>query len=192
MNTRSFKRPNKVIVIGASAGGVHALKTLVSQLSPDFPHAVIVVLHRLKNVTSRLDVLLQSFTRIPVSEVEDKEDVLAGRLYLCPANYHLLLEPDYTFSLSVSEKVNFSRPSIDVSFVSLAEAFGKKGIGVLLTGANQDGAEGLLALYEKGGRVVIQNPETAQVAVMPKAGVARVPKATVLHLEEIPDFISNL
>lgn len=192
MSTRSSRSPDKIIVLGASAGGVHALKTIVRDLSPGLNHAIILVIHRLKNVNSRLDSLIQGFTELPVSEVEDKEDILGGHIYLCPSNYHLLLEPDYTFSLSVSERVNFSRPSIDVSFVSLAEAFGSAGVAILLTGANADGAQGLYAMRELGGTCVVQNPNTAQVSIMPKAGLEAVPDATVLHLEQIADFINQL
>jgi two-component system chemotaxis response regulator CheB len=192
VSIRSTKKSSKYIVLGASAGGVHALKTIIKGLSPAFDGALILVMHRLKNVESRLDQLFQSFTQLPVTEVEDKQDILPRNIYLAPANYHLLAEEEGTFALSVSERVNFSRPSIDVTFVSFAEAFGDQVYAILLTGANEDGAAGLRIVREKGGTCVVQHIETAQVAVMPRAGLAAVPDALELHLEEIIDFINRL
>lgn len=192
MSIESTRKPSKYVVLGASAGGVHALKIILKGLSTDFDGAVVLVMHRLKNVESRLDALFQTFTKLPVLEVDDKQEILPATVYLAPSNYHLLTEETGSFALSVSERVNFSRPSIDVTFVSMAEAFGNKVTAVLLTGANEDGARGLSVVEELGGTCIVQNTTTAQVAVMPRAGLAAVPKAKELHLEEIVAYINQL
>ncbi len=192
MSIKSSKKLDNVVVLGASAGGIHALKTLFQHLPQTINYTIVVVLHRLANVESKLSSLLQVYTQIPVVEVGDKEPVESGKIYLAPSNYHLLFDEDLEFSLDSSERVNYSRPSIDVCFTSLANTFGKNATAVLLTGANNDGAVGLKSVFENGGRCIVQNPDSAQVYVMPKSGLTLVPNADVMHLEEIAEFLKNL
>lgn len=192
MNTEFSRKPDKVVALGASAGGIHALKTLFQKLPATINFTLVVVIHRLANVESKLNSLLQIYTEIPVVEVSDKEPIQIGKIYLAPSNYHLLFDEDLEFSLDSSERINYSRPSIDVCFSSLANAFGKKATAILLTGANNDGAMGLKSVSENGGACIVQNPDSAHVSVMPKSGLTLVPNATVLHLEEIAEFLKNL
>jgi two-component system chemotaxis response regulator CheB len=192
VNTGSLKKTSRIVVIGASAGGIHALKTLLGAFPSNTSHVFVIVLHRLKNVESRLDSLFRHYTDIPIVEVEDKQVIEPNHIYLAPANYHLLFEDNGTFALDVSERINYSRPSIDVSFNSLANIYGKRAIAILLTGANQDGALGLKNVFESGGDCLVQNPDTAQVAIMPRSGLEQVPNAQRLHLEEIAEFIQKL
>ena len=169
-----------------------ALKNFLPMLKPTFPYSILIVIHRLKNVDSRLEKLLQSYTPIDVYEVFDKMPYTNGNIYLAPADYHTLIERNYTFSLSVSELVNYSRPSIDEAFFSYAEVFRKNCIGILLTGANADGSEGLQSILEFGGTAIVQDPEEAAVPYMPLAGLSKNPEALKLNLKEIADYINVL
>ena len=159
-------------VLGVSAGGMHAL-------DDDHPGAPgnIFPSHRHRAAPRRavghfLAEHLNRLSAIQVKEAEDKETLDPGTAYLAPAGYHLLIEPDKSFSLSVDDKVNFSRPSIDLLFESAADAFGEALIGVVLTGANADGAQGLKAVKRRGGIAIVQNPRTAEASFMPRAALA--------------------
>lgn len=173
----------ELVVVGVSAGGLHALCTLVGGLAPGFDLAMVVVQHRSKDSDALCDVL-QECTSIPIQEIVDKEPIEAGRVYLAPPDYHVLIEPG-SFSLSVDEPVRYSRPSIDLMFESAADAYGERVIGVVLTGANHDGARGLREVADQGGAAIVQDPATAEVAVMPRAALAAVPTAEVLPVEAI-------
>jgi len=153
---------------------------------------MLIVLHRNVDFESSLEELLSSRTRAPVREVEEKDPVVAGTIYIAPADYHLLIEADQTFSLDYSEKVNFSRPSIDVTFRSAADVYGKKLVCVLLSGGNSDGVEGMLYVKEKGGVVVAQDPETAEVPYMPQHAIIRMTIDFIVPAEEMPAFIKGL
>jgi two-component system chemotaxis response regulator CheB len=150
-----------------------------------------VVVHRLKNVQSKLDEVLQDGCPIAVREAEDKELLHNNTIYLAPSNYHLLIERDKRISLSVSEPINFSRPSIDVTFYSVAEVYGKNTTGIILTGANDDGTKGLQFIEQKGGTCIVQNLEESQVEVMPRSALLFTPTAKELTLNEISDFINE-
>jgi len=161
----------RAVVTGVSAGGLEALNSLLAVIPADFALALVIVQHRLPQQDDFLAELLGKICRLPVKEAEDKEAVLGGVVYLAPANYHLQIEADKTFSLSIDAKVNFSRPSIDVLFETAAEAYGPGLVGIILTGASRDGAAGLRRIKEKNGIAVVQDPKTAAYPAMPLASL---------------------
>jgi two-component system, chemotaxis family, protein-glutamate methylesterase/glutaminase len=192
----------KIIVIGASLGGVAALKVILSELPGNFPVSIAIAQHRHRESEQELGKFLQRHTLMPVREVEDKDEILPGRIYLAPADYHLLIEPGY-FSLSTDEPVSYARPSIDVLFESAADAYAEQVIGVVLTGANRDGAQGLAKIKRQGGVAIVQEPTTAESRTMPEAAlaaIAQVPAAiptisssrTVVQNERMIDWILPL
>jgi two-component system chemotaxis response regulator CheB len=180
----------RIVVVGASAGGLHALRTLVSALPEDFDVPVVVVQHRAKE-SELLCELLQECSPMPVYEVTDKQEIGPG-VFVGPPDYHLLLDRDGYFSLSTDEPVRYSRPSIDVMFESAADVYGMDTVGVVLTGANQDGAAGLRRIADAGGHCVVQDPDTSEVRVMPRFAVRAVPDACVLPLEEIGPHLAAI
>jgi len=180
----------ELVVIGVSAGGLQALCTLVDGLPDDFNLPMVIVQHRSKDSFALCEVL-QDCTRLPIREIMDKEPIAPGTVYLAPPDYHVLVERGF-FSLSVDDPVRYSRPSIDVTFESAADAYGSQVIGVVLTGANQDGAYGLRQIAKCGGAAVVQDPETAEVAVMPRSALQEVPTAQVAPIEEIAGVILAL
>jgi two-component system, chemotaxis family, protein-glutamate methylesterase/glutaminase len=180
-----------IVVVGASWGGLSALTTLVSGLPADFALPIAVVQHRSKDAESLLGVLLQDHTSLPVHEADDKEPICGGHIYLAPADYHLLVDGAH-FSLTTDPPVRYSRPSIDVTFVSAADSCGARTVGVVLTGANEDGAQGLKRIVDHGGYGVVQTPETAEIATMPRAALKAVPQATVLTMAEIAGHLATL
>lgn len=175
----------KAVVCGVSAGGLDALRILLATIPEDFAPALIIVQHRLARQDEFLAGLLATACRLPVKEAEDKEDVLGGVVYLAPANYHLMIEADRTFSLSIDEKVNFSRPSIDVLFETAAEVYGAGLIGIILTGASRDGAAGLRRVKEMNGIAVVQDPKTAEFPAMPLAALEETQIDHILSIERI-------
>jgi two-component system chemotaxis response regulator CheB len=181
-----------VVVIGGSAGSLSVLLNLLVDLNPRLMIPVIVVIHRMSSNDNMLVNLLQSKCKLKVREAEEKERLLPGVVYLCPADYHLLIESDRTISLDFSEKVNFSRPSIDVTLQSVAEVFGDGTVGILLSGANNDGTEGLRAVMEKGGITVAQCPADAEVDFMPKMAIDGGVVKYIINKEEIAEFINKL
>ncbi len=181
----------ELVVIGVSQGGLAALKTLLGGLNKDFRPAIAIVQHRKADTVDQLAVLLQESTFFPIREAEDKAPLLPGHVYLAPPDYHLLVESRH-LALSTEAPVLFARPAIDPLFASAAAAYGEKLIGVILTGANQDGARGLAAIREQGGLTVVQDPKTAENPVMPRAALAAVADAKVLPLEEIGEFLSKV
>lgn len=180
-----MKKGYDAIVIGASAGGFAALSDLLPRLSAALPQAVVVVQHLHPEGGEFMVEFLGRHCVLPVKEAEDKEPVRPGVIYVAAAQYHLLIERDRTFSLSLDDKVNYSRPSIDVLFESAAAAYGPRLIGVVLTGANADGAAGLAAVKARGGLTIVQNPSTAEVSFMPQAAMAATTVDHVLDLEGI-------
>ena len=161
----------EIIVIGTSWGGLSALSTIISTLPSTFALPIVVVQHR-----------------SPVAEVDDKMTIAAGHVYVAPPNYHLLVERGF-FSLTTDAPVRYSRPSIDVTFGSVADAYGRSAIGIVLTGANEDGALGLKRIADRGGYAIVQDPETAEGAMMPRAAWRMVPRARVLPLELISSHL---
>jgi two-component system chemotaxis response regulator CheB len=179
-----------MIAVGASWGGLKALRAIVHGLPAHFPVPVTFVQHRSKE-SATLRELLQDCTSLIVCEVEDKQPIMRGYVYLAPADYHLLVDGD-VFSLTVDEPVRFSRPSIDVFFESVADRFGPEAAGVVLTGANEDGALGLGRIAARGGVAIVQDPRTAESPIMPRAALRAVPKARKLSLERMTPYLVSL
>lgn len=180
----------RVIVVGASAGAVQVLLDLVPALPVDGPPVVIVV-HVPPDRDNALPALLSDRCAVAVKEAEDKEALRCGTVYLAPPDYHLLIEQDSALALSSDEPVNYSRPSIDVLFESAADAVGPALTGVILTGANQDGARGLRAVAAAGGHAIVQSPSTAQAPAMPLAALSACPQAEMLTLEDIIQYFAD-
>lgn len=181
-----------VVVIGASAGGIPVIQTILSGLPNDFKTPIIIVIHRLKNTNSGLASVFESHTKIPIKEADDKEYLKANTIYIAPANYHLLMEEDKRISLSYSEMVNYSRPAIDISFDCIADVYEYNTIGVLLTGANKDGALGLQKIESKGGKVIVQDPSEAAFKVMPQAGIDSCKNPKILLTKQITPYLLSL
>lgn len=160
-----------MIVIGGSSGALEAVGTILSALPPAFTVPIAVVLHLPPTQPSRLVEVLGAKSRRATREPDDKEPIVPATIYVGPPNYHLLIERRHTFALSVDLPVLFSRPSIDVLFESAADAYGPQVVGVLLSGANEDGARGLLRIHRAGGPTIVESPDTAAVAVMPAAAI---------------------
>ena len=176
----------RVVAIGASIGGLEALKQVLGALQADYPWPVIVLLHTSAGYRgTRLDTLLAQYCALPVREAEARRPLESGVVHLAPAGYHLLVEQNLRFSLSVDEKVSYVRPSADVLFESLAEAVGAGAIGVILTGANDDGAAGLAAIRARGGLAIVQEPAEAQAPQMPQAALRVAGADHVLSLAAI-------
>jgi two-component system chemotaxis response regulator CheB len=173
-----------MIVIGGSLGGMAALRTILRSLPAGLPVPLAVVLHRHREADDALLPLLQRELALPVREVIDKDPLVAGQVHVAPCDYHLLVEP-MCFSLSTDEPVQFARPSIDVLFESAADVFGPRALGVILTGANRDGAQGVRALRRRGATIVVQDPASAESRVMPEAALDAVPDALVRAPGEI-------
>lgn len=175
--------PRDLVLVGVSAGGLDAVCALLRRLPADFGMAVVVVQHRSKDSDALCEVL-QDCTPMGIHEATDKAPLEPGNVYLAPPDYHLLVEEGY-FSLSTDAPEMYSRPSIDVAFESAADAYGGRAVGVVLTGANHDGARGLRRIADRGGVALVQDPLTAEVKVMPTAALRAVPEAEVLSLEGI-------
>lgn len=181
-----------VVVIGASAGGMEALRIILSGLESDFAFPVVIVQHVSPHSNNYMITYLDTYTSLIVKEAEEKEQLQQGKVYVCPPNYHLLLEDDCTLSLGNFEKVNYSRPSIDVLFETAAIACRRKTIGVLLTGASSDGAYGMSMIHSFGGLTLVQDPETAYVPFMPESAIKATPIDYVLSLEDIASYLNTL
>jgi two-component system chemotaxis response regulator CheB len=164
---------------------------MLEGLPEHFPIAIAIVQHRDPASGESLTHTLQKESRLPIVDVEDKEPICPGCVYLAPANYHLLVEPEQ-FSLSVDPLVSFARPSIDVLFESAAEAYRSSTIGVVLTGANQDGAQGLAKIKANGGYTIVQEPRTAECASMPEAAISQSVVDQILPLKQIPPLLVTL
>jgi two-component system chemotaxis response regulator CheB len=180
-----------VVGIGTSWGGLAAMTKLLGALPGDFSLPVVVVQHRGKDSDRLLSELLQDATELKVCEVEDKEPLVPGTVHIAPANYHVLIDAGY-LSLTVEEPVRFSRPSIDVMFSSAADTYGSGAIGVVLTGANEDGARGLSHIVKRGGRALVQDPKTAEIPIMPVAAIKAVPGAEILPLDALAPRLIEL
>ena len=177
-----------LIVIGSSLGGLRALQTVLSPLPSSFAAPILIAQHRDANAESSLAELLQNNSALKVVEAEDKMPIQNGWVYLAPPNYHLLVEGSQC-ALSTEAEVNHARPSIDVLFESAADECGKNVMGVILSGANADGAKGLAAIARAGGVSVVQDPATAEAAIMPQAAIALTAVDRILKLEEIAEFL---
>ena len=177
------------VVIGASAGAVEALSKILPALPADFPRPILLVVHVPPDRKNLLAPLFQSKCRMTVREADDKEPALPGVIYFAPPDYHLLVESDGTLSLSADEPIQYSRPSIDVLFESAADAYGTALVGVVLTGANADGAKGLKAVADAGGTAIVEDPATAYSEAMPLAAIRACPSARILALPAIATYL---
>ena len=180
------------IVIGASAGGIEAIGTLLQALPSPYVPAVLVVLHVPPDKPSALPQLFGGRCRLPVREALDKESIERGTVYIAPPDYHLLVEPEKMLSLSKDAPVAFSRPSIDVTFESAAHAYGDRLLGVVLTGANSDGASGLATIRREGGRAWVQRPEEALARAMPAAAIEQAGADLILSLPDMAQRLAHL
>jgi two-component system, chemotaxis family, protein-glutamate methylesterase/glutaminase len=181
----------RIAVVGTSWGGLAALRELVAAFPADLSIPVVVVQHRHRESDQMLATLLQDRTKAVVCEIEDKAPMESGKIFVAPADYHTLIEED-GFSLTIEEPIRYSRPSIDLTFSSAADSFGSAAIGVILTGANADGAEGLRRIVEHGGLAIVQEPVTAESPAMPAAALKAVPGARVLTVGAIGELIVEL
>ena len=179
-------------MIGASAGALEVLSNLLPALPSDYRLPILIVVHLPPDNTSLFAELFRARCAIRVREAEDKEPIEPGVVYFAPPDYHLLVEEDKRLSLSDDEPVLFSRPSIDVLFESAADAYAGGLIGVVLTGANSDGANGLKAVVEAGGVAVVQSPGSAYAVAMPEAAIAACPAARVLPVNEIAAYLREV
>ncbi len=180
------------VVIGVSSGGVEALKVLLPALPASFRLPIAIVHHRDPHSDGFLAAFLNRMSGIAVSEAEDKEPFCAGHAYLAPPGYHLLIESDRCLSLSVDQRVNHSCPSIDVLFESAADVFAESLIGIVLTGANADGARGLKAIKTRGGLAVVQDPQTASATTMPRAALEATAVDYVVDLGRIAPLLNRM
>lgn len=180
---------NGIIVIGTSAGAIQALSEILPGLPGDFPMPIVIVVHVPADRQDFLSPLFAQKCRMRVREAEDKEIASPGTIFFAPSDYHLLVERDGTLALSSDPPVMHSRPSIDVLFESAADAFGKDATGIILTGANSDGSAGLKAIADGGGTVVVEDPDHACAAAMPRAALAMCKQARVMSLSAIARYL---
>jgi len=183
--------PYSIVAVGTSWGGLSAMRQLLGALPRGFPIPIIVVQHRAKDSDLLLSQLLQDSTDLKVCEIEDKDVLQPGRVHVAPADYHVMLELGFA-SLTVEGPVRFSRPSIDVTFDSVADTYGPAAIAVVLTGANEDGARGLAQIARRGGRALVQDPKTAEIPIMPQAAIRAVPSAEVVPLDMLAPRLIEL
>lgn len=182
----------KAFIIGGSAGSLEVLLKVLPEVNVNISFPIIIVVHRKHGADSLLPALLSTRTKLNVKEVDEKEKIKAGTVYIAPSDYHLLIEQDETFSLDYSEKINYSRPAIDATFQTAAEVYKNKLVCLLLSGSNSDGVNGLKSVKSWGGMAVIQDPESAQVAYMPAQAKLNVKIDHVLRIEAIAEFINLL
>lgn len=187
-----WRPPIEAVVIGTSAGGLAALSVLVAGLEATFRLPLLVVQHIPSGVPTQLAEIFQRKTGLHVKEADEKETVRGGTLYFAAPGYHLLVEQDTSLSLSQDDSVHFSRPSIDVLFESAADAWGERVAGILLTGANEDGAAGLEAIHRAGGLTIVQDPDEAEVDSMPRAALQRFAPDYILPLRDIHRLLREL
>lgn len=180
------------VVVGASAGGVEALLRVYGLLPPSFALPVLTVLHLPDDRHSQLAEVFARRMQRAAKEAVDKEDIQPGMFYFAGPGYHLSVEQDRSLSLSQEDRVHYSRPSIDLLFESAADAYGPQLIGVLLTGANEDGARGLATIGERGGLTIVQDPAEARVAIMPEAAMRLRRPDHILPLNGIGSLLAEL
>jgi len=185
-------RSYEMMVIGASAGGYDAFSYLLGRIGSNFVIPVAAVQHLAPDTGEYLVRTLNSLCALTVKEAEEKELIQPGFVYFAPPNYHLLIEPDHTFSLSIDPKVNFCRPSVDVLFESAADVYRESLIGILLTGANADGAAGMKRIRDLGGMTIVQDPKTAEVDAMPQAAIDLFKVDHIVPLDQVLPLITRL
>lgn len=188
----STPSPVEAVVIGCSAGGLQALHILLGGLQADFRPALVVVCHTSERDIGMMHSMLDRACALPVVEARERVPVCGNSVYVAPPGYHLLIEPDRRFGLSIDPRVCYVRPAIDVLFESAADAYGAGLVGVVLTGANEDGARGLKAIRAHGGRAVVQDPRTAEFSTMPGTALAWSGADHIVSLEEIAPLLNAL
>jgi two-component system chemotaxis response regulator CheB len=186
------KKEIRIVVIGASSGGLAALQNICRNLDTSFSKPIIIVQHIHAHSDGFMAWHLNSISPLKVKEAEDKEKLENGVIYIAPANYHIMIDDHDMISLTTDERVNYSRPSIDVLFESAADVYHEQLVGIILTGANGDGTAGMNAIKQRGGVTVIQDPQTAEVRTMPESVLRQVQVDQVLSLQKISEFINNL
>jgi len=182
----------KMVVIGGSAGSLEIILKIVAALPQNSNASFVIVIHRKNEPDSILRNLLAGRTQLSVKEVEDKERIIPGTVYLAPPDYHLLFEDETAFSLDASEKIHHSRPSIDVTFESAADVYGAALIGILLSGANADGSNGMKRISENGGHTIVQESSSAEVSFMPQQALNLIKPDSVLNGNEIGSYLKNI
>lgn len=187
-----IKVPVELLVIGGSAGSLEVILKAFPNLKTNLPFAIIIVLHRKQNTDTTLIDLLSSKTALPVIEANEKEPIVPGHIYVAPADYHLLIENDRTLSLDYSEKVNYSRPCIDVTFQTAAETYKSSLACLLLSGASADGVEGLGLVKTMNGVIAVQDPKTAEVSFMPQKALDKLNVDFIVKTDKVIDFIDLL
>jgi two-component system chemotaxis response regulator CheB len=192
MSEPDLNRRYKVIVIGGSAGSFSVLANILSKIPKDFTIPIVICCHRLKHVRSGFIEALEIKSVKKVVEPDDKESIKKGKVYVAPANYHLAFEIGNTFALSTEEMVNNSRPALDITFETAAYVFREKMVGILLTGANKDGALGMKSVKEAGGLTIVQEPSECTIDTMPKAAMAATKIDYVMKVEEIVKFLNSI
>lgn len=180
------------IVMGVSAGGMNVLKYMINVLPAGFNSPIIVVQHLSPRSDSAWIRMLNANSKLPLREAREKETITAGNIYFAPPNYHLLVERTRTFSLSVDERVNFARPSIDVLFESAADVYREKLTGIILTGSSRDGANGLRYIKSLGGRTIVQDPSEAEAPFMPATAISTQQPDYILPIREITAMMISL
>ena len=182
----------ELVVIGGSAGSLQVIIEMIKNLKNPLHFAILLIMHRKASSGNILQNLLQQFVNIEVIEIEDKTEIFNNKIYIAPADYHLLFEDKKIMSLDSSEKMNFCRPSIDVTFRSAAEIFTDRVVGILLSGANADGVEGLSYIKKYEGKVWVQNPETAEVDYMPKHAAEEIDYDLLIEPDNLAKYINEL
>lgn len=192
MNKFNVNNSYKAVVIGGSAGSFQGVVKILSQLPKGFPLPIIMCLHRLKHVRHGFVEALSLKSVVQVTEPYDKENIKRGSVYLAPANYHLSVELGHYFALSTEEMINNSRPAIDITLGTCAYVYKDKLIGILLSGANKDGAMGMKQIKDRGGFTIVQEPAECMIETMPKAALAITKIDYVLRVDQIVDFFKEL
>lgn len=182
---------HRAIIIGGSAGCLDALSAILPSLPADYPVPILVVVHLPAGKESLIAGLLDAKCALSVCEAEDKMPIQSGNVYFAPPDYHMLIEKEQVISLSNEDEVLYSRPSIDVSFESAADVYGAGLTGIVLTGANNDGAAGLDCIVAEGGAAIVQDPGTAHARAMPEAAIKACPSAQILSLPAIADYLKR-
>lgn len=191
MEENQVKQPSKIWILGGSAGSLSFLMDFLPKLPSKCTLSIVIVLHRRNSEDTTLEQLITTKSSLPVQEIEDKTVLLPGFVHIAPSDYHVLFEKNGIISLDSSDRVNYSRPSIDVSFESAADAYGSAVTGVLLSGANTDGTHGLLTIKNMGGITIVQDPDSADVPFMPMNALQNVPIDHVFTAAQMLDFINR-
>ncbi|MBL0740873.1 chemotaxis protein CheB [Chryseolinea lacunae] len=192
MKKISLNNSYKAVVIGGSAGSFQGVVKILAQLPKGFPLPIIMCLHRLKHVRNGFVEALSIKSVVQVTEPHDKENIKKGSVYLAPANYHMSVELGHTFALSTEEMVNNSRPAIDITLGSCAFVYKEKLVGILLSGANKDGALGMKHIHDRNGLTIVQEPSECMIDTMPKAALAATEIDYVMKVDQIVEFLKEL